>query len=358
MKWDTIVREFERRIQDGRYRPGDRLPTVRELVREFDASSVTICRALRQLVAAGKLQTRRGDGIRVNQSLRVEVNLTRRAGRDLIGALLPASGELIPGRGHYWFNIMEVLQSAANECERRRCKLVNHYIVMTEGVTERLVALCRERSYLGFIMPSGLDPSVIMTVLEHHRPLVQVPSNNCETPDMVNDSHRQGCLTACAHLAQRGRRRLLFAGQGQGVNEAEKKLAIDEGRRLHNWPNGNAMNVFAKDIETTAGERIMALRRRKIRFDAVFAVNDYTAANILETFARQGVHVPDHVAVIGCDDMPGAAQLSPPLATVNRERHQMGKELVRLLFSRIQEPEAPLRRLVVVNRFIARASAG
>ena len=53
VKQDGIVADLRARILDRTYRPGGRLPTRTELQVSFEASSVTVQRALDRLVADG-----------------------------------------------------------------------------------------------------------------------------------------------------------------------------------------------------------------------------------------------------------------------------------------------------------------
>lgn len=60
---------------------------------------------------------------------------------------------------------------------------------------------------------------------------------------------------------------------------------------------------------------------------AVVAFNDLYAAVVLRAAAQQGIAVPADIAVMGVDDEPLAAYLSPPLTTVRLEIAQFGTRL-------------------------------
>jgi len=67
----TVATELRDRIKRGIYRPGQRVPTETELVREFRVSGITVRRAIRDLVLEGLLQGRRGAGVFVCERRRV-----------------------------------------------------------------------------------------------------------------------------------------------------------------------------------------------------------------------------------------------------------------------------------------------
>lgn len=52
---------------------------------------------------------------------------------------------------------------------------------------------------------------------------------------------------------------------------------------------------------------------------AVFVANDEMAIGVMRALAEAGLSVPDDVSVVGLDDVPPAAYLSPPLTTVRQD---------------------------------------
>jgi DNA-binding LacI/PurR family transcriptional regulator len=63
----TIIAEIRRRIENGDLSPGQRLPTRRELEKEFKVSGVTVERAISQLIQEGFLLAKRRSGTFVSQ---------------------------------------------------------------------------------------------------------------------------------------------------------------------------------------------------------------------------------------------------------------------------------------------------
>jgi hypothetical protein len=62
-----VVEELERRINQGRLRPGDQLPTLRELCRAFDVSYGVIHQALQHLEHEGLVHKLHGSGTYVKE---------------------------------------------------------------------------------------------------------------------------------------------------------------------------------------------------------------------------------------------------------------------------------------------------
>jgi LacI family transcriptional regulator, repressor for deo operon, udp, cdd, tsx, nupC, and nupG len=64
---------------------------------------------------------------------------------------------------------------------------------------------------------------------------------------------------------------------------------------------------------------------------AGIAFNDLIAIGMLQRFASRGFGVPEHISLIGCDDIFGADFCHPPLTTVTSPADQAGRTLIDLL---------------------------
>jgi len=66
------------------------------------------------------------------------------------------------------------------------------------------------------------------------------------------------------------------------------------------------------------------LLRRRPDLTAIFAGNDTIAIGVMSAAAALGRRVPDDLSVIGFDDLPFSAWLSPALTTVHIDAVQQG----------------------------------
>lgn len=66
---DTVAVELEKRILEGSLKPGDLLPSERELAIDFGVSRPSLREAIQKLVSKGLLTTRHGHGTRVTDRL-------------------------------------------------------------------------------------------------------------------------------------------------------------------------------------------------------------------------------------------------------------------------------------------------
>lgn len=158
------------------------------------------------------------------------------------------------------------------------------------------------------------------------------------------------CREAVDHLLDLGHRRVWHIAAPQDWWEGRE--------RLEGWAEAHR----ARGIEpppplqgdwTPAGG-YAAGRLLPPEATAVFCANDDTAIGLARALHEAGRRVPEDVSLVGFDDIPAAAYLTPPLTTVQQDfegdaTHAL-EHLLRLLpgaAPREATPAAPRRRLVV-----------
>jgi DNA-binding LacI/PurR family transcriptional regulator len=73
---------------------------------------------------------------------------------------------------------------------------------------------------------------------------------------------------------------------------------------------------------------------------AVFAANDDMAIGLIRALAEAGRRVPEDVSVVGFDDIPVAAYVTPPLTTVRQPFDAVAQEGLKRLVHTIENPDA------------------
>ncbi|MCT9079579.1 LacI family DNA-binding transcriptional regulator [Streptomyces fulvoviolaceus] len=91
---------------------------------------------------------------------------------------------------------------------------------------------------------------------------------------------------------------------------------------------------------------------------AVFAANDDMALGALRAFAEAGLSVPGDVSVVGYDDIPAAAHLSPPLTTVRHDTTALANHAVDVLIAMIEGRPRPAQHDGIPVELAVRASSG
>jgi len=176
----------------------------------------------------------------------------------------------------------------------------------------------------------------------------------------VGSDNEQGGFDATEHLLQGGRRSIAFLGAAnpgypefldrwRGYCRALRAAGIEPDRRLQ---------VDAHPSEESGRSAAEELLERGVEFDAIFAASDVTAVGAMHALQAIGRSIPDHVAIVGFDDIPAASLASPPLTTVRQDPRRAGEALIGALLEAIElgasENRLLVPRLVVRQSTVAR----
>ena len=89
---------------------------------------------------------------------------------------------------------------------------------------------------------------------------------------------------------------------------------------------------------------------------AIFAGNDRMAFGVLRALNECGFKVPQHMSVVGFDDIEGSDCSIPPLTTIRQNHSALGVAAMELLLEAIDGQ--PPRRLNIPTQLVVRASTG
>ncbi|MGX9901425.1 LacI family DNA-binding transcriptional regulator [Arthrobacter sp. SA17] len=164
-------------------------------------------------------------------------------------------------------------------------------------------------------------------VLCGHPALLSVP----EVPSVDYDNAR-GVSAATQHLISLGHRRIVYLGAAADHSTAEDRLRgycqAMSAAGIEIDPALVPASTFDLDPCQEALEKLIAAGRF---FTAVVAARDEIAVRALRVFRRHNINVPRDVSLVGFDDMPLMADLTPSLTTVRVEYRELGRRAGRLI---------------------------
>jgi LacI family transcriptional regulator len=90
------------------------------------------------------------------------------------------------------------------------------------------------------------------------------------------------------------------------------------------------------DLRSGRGATEVLLDAHGARPTAIFASNDLLAAGALTALRSRGSSVPDHVSLVGYNDMPLVDLLDPALTTVRIDQYEMGRRAGRMMLALLE----------------------
>ncbi|MFJ1748482.1 LacI family DNA-binding transcriptional regulator [Streptomyces sp. NPDC088116] len=163
-----------------------------------------------------------------------------------------------------------------------------------------------------------------------------------------------GTDAAVEHLVGLGHRAIAFLGwpRGSGVGD-DRASGWQRAMRRHGLPVRGRRAWSVDDIPSA---RAAVEPLLDAGATAVVAASDMLALGCYHALRERKAVPGTDVAVIGFDDSPAAALLSPGLSTVAQPLEAVGRECVRLLLARMSEPGAPPERVLLEPSLVVRDS--
>lgn len=177
--------------------------------------------------------------------------------------------------------------------------------------------------------------------------------------DRLYMENRIEVQNAVAHMVQRGKKRISFAGDKNhcqsfferymAYKDAVEYFGLTEGLSTCAMPSGQ-QNYPVSLYET--------IRRFKTMPDAFVCANDFVAMDLVKALNELGYSVPDYIWVCGFDDSQEASYFAPRLTSIHIHGQIMGYTAANLLMTRIEEPSLNYRTVYTETNLILRESTG
>jgi LacI family transcriptional regulator len=221
-----------------------------------------------------------------------------------------------------------ILSSSDSTTDRQR-----HYLSLFQ----------EQRSYGVLLTPVGRDLARINELRRNGVPVVLVDHAGSSRQCSVSvDDDVTGARLAASHLLGLDHQRIAFAGGGLAVHQVADRLAgVRQAMAEAGRPESDLTVVdkvgMTIDGGREAGRTILAIPRRR-RPTAVVCANDLIALGLLQHALRNGLAVPEELAIVGYDDIEFAAAAAVPLTSVRQPSVDLGAAAAELLIDEVERP--------------------
>ncbi|MGY0463229.1 LacI family DNA-binding transcriptional regulator [Kitasatospora sp. cg17-2] len=162
-----------------------------------------------------------------------------------------------------------------------------------------------------------------------------------------------GMRAAVAHLAALGHRRIARLRSTHAAYTFRVRQAAFEETVLALGLDAVELGVSLNEGQAAAREVAHRLLELPDRPHAVICDDDVVAAGVYQAAAERGLRVPADLSVVGIDNVPVAALLTPPLTTVDLPGEELGRAgvaaLAGLLRGEAVAPVPPLATSLVLR---------
>ena len=200
--------------------------------------------------------------------------------------------------------------------------------------------LVRSKSIDGLIVANmrTVDGQYVRQLSEQGFPIV-VPGNGIEPfySRCASNCDENAAYVATKHLIDRGHQRIVHLPFASDIFDVVIQRRAGYERALaENGISPDPKLLIYANISAQSGYAAMKkLLKYTKDFSAVFAGNDTIAFGAIRALNEAGLKVPEDVAIVGFDDVPLAAYVTPPLTTLRTDPITQGKEAVDMLMALI-----------------------
>lgn len=134
----------------------------------------------------------------------------------------------------------------------------------------------------------------------------------------------EGIDTAIDHLVKLKHTKIAFLnGSLHSMITEHRQQAFYESMAAHNLPVPEHMIANGYYVAESAKNFVSSFLEQGAT--AIVCGNDLIAYGVMKECVQHGFLVPEDISVIGFDDLPLSAQMSPSLTTIRQERVELGK---------------------------------
>jgi DNA-binding LacI/PurR family transcriptional regulator len=330
--------------------------TIKDIARELKISPSTVSRALKNHPDISDETKRAVNELakRLNYQPNAVALSLKQQRSNTIGVIIP---EIV----HYFFSsVISGIEDVAYDAgfnviicqsnERYEREVANARTLLSSRVDGILVSISKETDNFDHL--HHLRENNIPLVF-YDRIVPGIPADQVIIDDL------DAAYRATRHLVDNGRKRIVhFAGPQKLLIGQQRKEGYLKALREAYIEIDQELIIEADSFEK-ARLAVLKLINKSTKFDGVFAVNDLTAIGAMQTLQKQGIKIPDEVAVVGFSDGRFSGITDPTLTSVDQHGYEMGTVATSILLKRItsENKDYPFETKVLDSNLVVRGSS-
>jgi DNA-binding LacI/PurR family transcriptional regulator len=365
---ESLLRE---RIESGKYEPGDRIPSERELCEELNVHRRAVRTAIQVLEREGLILRQpncRATVRRVDSEEAPKLPQPSVAKQQLsrFVALMMWHGdpkeEGATGQQRIFWGMNQTLGQAGYHTV---------FIDLVEKMGSETDPTDHEAAHLRYALEQGFGGIVfycysyysnreLLRSVAKKVPLVLIDRElRGVEADFVGVTNYEAMYDATKYLIDLGHTRIAYLTRSEPVNTVEDRLqgylgalreTFDPGYYEMVVPvpstEGGAWPLFDSIVQAPADKRPTAF----------VCVNDFEAVYLVQRLLKHGIRVPEDVSIVGCDNIITRLPNGVGLTTIAQPFEEIGAAAARLFLRRSTDRRADISQLECPTRLILRES--
>jgi DNA-binding LacI/PurR family transcriptional regulator len=344
----NIIKE---QIESQEKKPGDNIPSEKELCNIYGISQITARKAIFELVNDGALYRVPGKGTFVAEA-KPGIKTSVRLRTENIAFVISREHHPVFSNSFYSF----VFKGAEDEIRAHGYNLF--YQTLDEKLMNDLSSfkLIEEKKVDGLLLVGEMNHDFIMKIKDTGIPAVLVDHDIKNIPmDAVTSDNFNGAYEVISYLIDLGHRKIGFVTENLAHGTFHSRfLGYKEALKKHHIPYDE--NLIESGIPYSGQGILNKLLTQNTVPTAIFNCNDLMAIKAITAAKDRGFNVPEDLSIVGFDDIEVSSQIHPPLTTVRVGREEMGALAVRKLLNRINDKNKKPAKTVLPTELVVRKS--
>jgi DNA-binding LacI/PurR family transcriptional regulator len=345
-RYQIITNALMEQIRNGKFKPGDRIPSSSELCNTYSVSQITALRVFKELTTGNFISKKEGRGYYVNGGTAIN---RQEVMRGAIGSLLRP---LRPWQAEdNYFN--EINCATQNEAGRRRinllwsyaCSTLNEHYIPPHHLQMEIqrAALAMADKVDGFLLDERISDVVIIELLKKVRkPLVLINRRTQLPVDTINSANQAGSAKLAETAIKFGYEHFIICDSGD-VNVKNRGESFRQ-TLLNNGIPGSRISEISKchinpnEVSMKAiFDKIKVAQKQNLRI-FVFCVTDSFARSACRELLTRGMKPGKNIGLAGFGGFGHTTIETPEIATVDIKSTEMGVLAVDKLLYKIANP--------------------
>lgn len=327
--YKTIAQNIRTRISSRELKHGDRLPTDRDLARQWDVTPVTVSKAMRELVDEGlivRLRGRRGSFVNIQQTT---VNK-------------PSSDQGMRRVGivYSWFVSSGYYQNALLQGIADTIVPEDRIFALPYSGFHHYSQLVEQENLDGLILlsPPEQKRDEVQALVDSNIPFVVIGGTWEQEPDwpcIDSDGRAMGTMAA-EHMLACGYEKIsvVVCSTQLSNNRLRLEAFLDRMAMAQKQVPSDWLLIEPQPSDSNCA--ISQMLSAKRRPDAVFAGGYLLAESVANVATNLGMRIPTDLAIMGCDAGSDGRLLNRfPLSTVTQPLLEMGRKGMRAFIDRL-----------------------
>ncbi len=309
---------------------GGKLPTVRELMKTYSVSQVTVVRALSSLKEENLITSCVGDG--TYKARPTESGTANSAVKTYdVGLFVHDNFTLFAKNTQE--ELLVRFREAGLSCILHKYRWEDSLNTLKFPPDIRCAVILPDKKTLSsaelFYLKQSSIPVIIAGLL----------LKGTDIDSVASDDELGGSIAA-AHLISQGHRKLAVLMPEPSIQTANDRIdGFCKYAKLSGLPEPIVYTCadFIYDDPLKRGYECVKFlcKQAEIPFTALFVVNDANAISALKAFHDSDIKVPEQISLIGYDDIPESSYSIPALTTVKQDLRQWSSAIISTIRKRL-----------------------